>query len=353
MVRTVSGQPGRIPGPEDPASPAGPAGRRSPGRRSPGRRDVPGALPRAREFIRRRRLTPYLLLLPSAVAIGLLLFWPTIQIAEFSLQNYGLPQVTGVAPTQWVGGANFSAILSDPEFWLSLRISLIFAAVVVPLTLLTGTLVGLLINRLGPKMAAFVSSTALLAWATPAVSASVIFIWLTDPDGGVVDWALSKMPSWLGGGAHWAGFSWTNSPLPAYTLLTVLVVWQGFPFVAVTVLAGLKTIPAELHESARVDGGGAWRIFWRITYPLLKPIFLVLLLLSVIWDFNVFTQSYILTGFPGNRDEFNLSLYIYDKAFTFPPSYGLGGALALIFTVILLVVTVGYVRASVRQGALT
>ena len=63
-------------------------------------------------FIRRRRLTPYALLLPSAIAIGLLLFWPTIQIAEFSLQNYGLPQVTGVAPTQWVGGANFDSTVA-------------------------------------------------------------------------------------------------------------------------------------------------------------------------------------------------------------------------------------------------
>jgi N,N'-diacetylchitobiose transport system permease protein len=250
-----------------------------------------------------------------------------------------------------VGGANFSAILSDPEFWLSLRISLIFAAVVVPLTLLTGTLVGLLLNRLGPKMAAFVSSAAMLAWATPAVSASVIFIWLSDPDGGIVDWALAKMPSWLGGGAHWAGFSWTNAPLPAYTLLTLLVVWQGFPFVAVSVLAGLKTIPAELHESARVDGGGAWRIFWRVTYPLLKPIFLVLLLLSIIWDFGVFTQAYLITGELGNRDEYNLGIYVYDRAFTMPPSYGIGSALALILTVILLIITIGYVRASVRQGA--
>src|SRR5438876_10785830 len=101
MVRTVSGQPGRIPGPEGPASPAGPAGRRS-----PGLRDVPGARQRAVAFIRRHRLTPYVLILPSAVAIGLLLLWPTVQIAKFSLQNYGLPQVTGVAPTQWVGGAN-------------------------------------------------------------------------------------------------------------------------------------------------------------------------------------------------------------------------------------------------------
>jgi N,N'-diacetylchitobiose transport system permease protein len=66
----------------------------------------------------------------------------------------------------------------------------------------------------------------------------------------------------------------------------------------------------------------------------------------------VFTQTYLLTGGLGNHDEFNLSLYLYDRAFTFPPSYGLGGALALILTIILLIVTVGYVRASVRQGAL-
>jgi N,N'-diacetylchitobiose transport system permease protein len=344
MVRTtVSGQPGQAS-----EGPAAPAGRGFPASAAGGR----GARQRAAMFIRRHRLTPYALLLPSVAAIGLLLAWPTIQIAEFSFQNYGLPQLAGAQPTQWVGGANFSQILSDPEFWLSLRITVIFAAVVVPLTLLTGTLVGLLLNRLGRKMAAFVSSAAMLAWATPAVSASVIFVWLADPDGGIVDWALARLPSWLGGGAHWAGFSWTNSALPAYTLLTVLVVWQGFPFVAVSVLAGLKTIPAELHESARVDGAGPWRIFWRITYPLLKPIFLVLLLLSIIWDFGVFTQAYLVTGELGNRDEYNLGIYAYDKAFTMPPSYGFGSAIALVLTVILLIITVGYVRASVRQGAI-
>src|SRR6516165_6909873 len=100
MVRTVSGQPGRIPAPEDPASPAGRAGHRG-----PALRDVPSVRQRATVFIRRHHLTPYVLLLPSAVAIGLLLFWPTVQIAELSLQNYGLPQVAGAAPAQWVGGA--------------------------------------------------------------------------------------------------------------------------------------------------------------------------------------------------------------------------------------------------------
>jgi ABC-type sugar transport system permease subunit len=289
--------------------------------------------------------------MPSAVAIGLLLVWPAIQLAIYSFQDYGLPQVTGAAPTSWTGFANFRLVLSDPEFWSSLRISAVFAVVVVPLTLIVGTLVGLMLNRLGQKMAAFVSTTALLAWAMPAVSASVIFVWLFDPDGGVADFLLARLPSWLGGGAHWTGFSWTNAPLPAYTVITLLVVWQAFPFIAVSVLAGLKMIPAELHEAARVDGAGAWRIFWSVTYPLLKPIFMVLLLLSVIWDFGIFTQAYIVTGELGNRDEFNLGMLAYDKAFTMPPAYGVASALGVVLTVILLIVTAGYVRANVRQGA--
>ena len=299
----------------------------------------------------RRRLTPYLLLAPSAVAIGLMLIWPAIQLGEYSLQDYGLPQVTGAAPTSWVGLGNFRQVLSDPEFWSSLRISVLFAVVVVPLTLVIGTLVGLLLNRLGRKMAAFVSTAALLAWAMPAVSASVIFVWLFDPDGGLADYLLQKLPSWLGGGAHWSQFSWTNAPLPAYTVITLVVLWQAFPFVAVSVLAGLKTIPAELHEAARVDGAGPWRVFWKVTYPLLKPIFLVLLLLSVIWDFGIFTQAYIVTGELGNRDEFNLGILAYDKAFTMPPAYGVASALGMVLTVVLLVITAGYVRANVKQGA--
>ena len=325
----------------------------SPSIRPNGRWSLPPSVRILRRGGRRRRLAPYLLLLPSAVAIGLLLVWPAIQLAVYSGQDYGLPQVTGAAPTQWIGLSNFRQVLSDPEFWSSFRISVLFAAVAVPLTLVVGTLVGLLLNRLGRKMATLVSTAALLAWAMPAVSASVIFVWLFDPDGGVADWLLTKLPGWLGGGAHWSGFSWTNAPLPAYTVITLLVVWQGFAFVAVSVLAGLKTIPAELHEAARVDGAGPWRVFWTVTYPLLKPIFLVLLLLSVIWDFGIFTQAYIVTGELGNRDEYNLGIYAYDKAFTMPPAYGVASALALILTLVLLLITAGYVRASVRQGAIS
>jgi N,N'-diacetylchitobiose transport system permease protein len=162
---------------------------------------------RAGTWIRKRGVGPYLLLLPATAVIAALILWPAVQVGLFSFQDYSLPQISGVLPTQWIGFANYSQILHDPEFWASLKISLYFAVVVVPLTLIAGTLVGLLLERLGPRMRMFVSVSAILAWATPAVSASVIFAWLVDPDGGVVDWALAKLPLWLGGGAHWAGYS--------------------------------------------------------------------------------------------------------------------------------------------------
>jgi N,N'-diacetylchitobiose transport system permease protein len=104
MVRTAPGRPGSVDSPADPRSSA---------RLGLSRRGV--------VFVRRHRLAPYLLLLPSAAVIAALLVWPTIQIAEFSFQNYGLPQLAGSSPTQWVGFSNYSQILRDPEFWLSLR----------------------------------------------------------------------------------------------------------------------------------------------------------------------------------------------------------------------------------------
>src|SRR5580658_3624331 len=157
-----AGLPAALPG-------GGPAGQRS----------------RAGAFVRRPKLAPYLLLAPALIGIAM------VQVVIFSFQNYSLMQITGAAPTQWVGLANFTSTFKDPEFWLSLRNTLALALVVVPATLVAGTIVGLLLNRLGKKMAAFVSTAALMAWATPPISAAVLFYWLVNPDGGVVDWTLS------------------------------------------------------------------------------------------------------------------------------------------------------------------
>jgi N,N'-diacetylchitobiose transport system permease protein len=310
---------------------------------------APGRSSSGRARSRRRpRLGPYLLIAPTVLVIAVLMFWPMIQIGIMSFQKVGNRQLRG-EPAERVGTENFDKILNDPFFWQTLRHTVLFAVVAVSLTLLAGTLVGLLLNKLGKKMSGFVAGGVMVAWATPPVTAAIIFSWLFGTTGGLVNWCLDLLPDFLVGGG-WADHNWFATPLSTYTVLTVCVVWQACPFVAVSVLAGLKSVPGELYEAARVDGSGPWRTFWSITYPMLKPIFMVLLVMSIIWDFKVFTQLFIMSGL-ANRDAFNLSLYAYSEAFgSLNPKLGMGSAIALVLTFILLIVTALYVRVMVRQG---
>src|SRR3954471_20835342 len=161
--------------------------RRTPGRTSSGP---------ARPARRRPRLGPYLLVLPALVTIGVLLIWPVIQIGQMSFQKVGLRQLRG-EPAENVGFENYRQILGDGFFWTTVRHTVLFAAVAVTATLLVGTLVGLLLNQLGRRMSSFVAGGVLVAWATPPVTAAVIFSWLFGTTGGLVGWLLDLLPDWL------------------------------------------------------------------------------------------------------------------------------------------------------------
>lgn len=315
-----------------------PAVRRVPGRKTSG----PASAGR-----RQPRFGPYLLILPTLGVIGVLLLWPMYQIGRMSFQKVGVRQLRG-EPAESVGLDNYRQILGDDFFWTTLRHTLLFAIAAVSATLLVGTLVGLLLNALGRRMSAFVAGGVLIAWATPPVTAAILFAWLFGTTGGLVGWLLDLLPDALVG-SDWQDYNWFSTPLPTYTVLTICVVWMSFPFVAVSVLAGLRTVPGELYEAARVDGSSGWNSFWRITFPLLRPVFGVLLVLSVIWDFRVFVQLFVLSGL-ANRDSFNLSLYGYSEAFgSLNAKYGPGSAIAVVLTVIVLIVTAVYSRMIIRQ----
>jgi N,N'-diacetylchitobiose transport system permease protein len=185
------------------------------------------------------------------------------------------------------------------------------------------------------------------------VAQGVIWRSRFDAEAGIVNWALDLLPDWLAappaGQTSWAGTPWLNDTLPLYIALVICVVWAGFPFIAVSVLAGLKGIPAELYEAAKVDGSGAWHTFRKITLPMLRPVFAVLTMLSIIWDFKVFSQLYVLMNGPTNRDGFNLSMYAVAEAFRPPQKLGTGAAISIVLTIILLIITVFYVRQIVKQ----
>ena len=130
-------------------------------------------------------------------------------------------------------------------------------------------------------------------------------------------------------------------------MITALVVWGAIPFVAITLYAGLTQVPKELVEAASMDGAPAWRTFFDVTVPLMKPLFVILISLSIIWDFQAFTQIWImLDGKPG-PDYFVMSVYACQS------EYGLGAAISLVTVGILLVVSFVYIREMVKIGELS
>ncbi|GIH92024.1 carbohydrate ABC transporter permease [Planobispora siamensis] len=298
---------------------------------------------------------PYVLIVPGLLVIAGLLLYPLIQMIVISFQKVGLRQIRGV-PADWVGGDNYTQILDNEIFWSSLRNTVVFAVITVTLTLVLGTAVGTLLNKLSRRMSALVIVGIMSAWAVPPVAQGVIWRWLFDADAGMINWGLNLLPDWfsemLFGRADWTGEPWLNDPFSLYIALIVCVVWASFPFIAVSVLAGLKGIPSELYEAARVDGSSAWRTFRKITLPLLKPVFSVLTILSIIWNFKVFSQLYVLMNGPTNREAFNLSMFSFAEAFRSPPKMGTGAAIAVILTVLLLIVTAVYIRQIVKTEEL-
>jgi N,N'-diacetylchitobiose transport system permease protein len=288
-------------------------------------------------------LLPYALLVPALVALGVGLGYPLVRLAVMSTQEFGMAQQFG-APAPYVGGDNFAEIFGDPVFWSVLRRSLLFCAVNVVLTLGLGTLVALLLGRLGTVMRTGLSVALLFAWATPALTATIVWQWIFDPRYGVVNWGLTRL------GGDFDGHSWLSEPLSFFFVATLIVVWMGVPFVAFTVYAAMTQIPGEVMEAAAIDGAGPWQRFRDVTWPALKPIFVVLAALSTLWDLRVFTQVYVLQQAGGITRETN-TLGVYAYRTSAGDDFGLGAAIALVMVGITLLATLFHLRQMFRQDA--
>jgi N,N'-diacetylchitobiose transport system permease protein len=183
-----------------------------------------------------------------------------------------------------------------------------------------------------------------LVWAMPPVVSVNIWNWMVDYEFGVLNWTLTKLH--LGNFIH---HDWFVNPLQGFAVITAIVVWGAIPFVAITVYAGLTQVPRELVEAASIDGAGPLRVFRDITMPILKPIFVILTSLSIIWDFRVFDQIWIMRDQRPTADYHTMSIYAFFQAFKVS-EYGLGAAIAVVMVLIMCVVTVFYVRQMVRVG---
>jgi N,N'-diacetylchitobiose transport system permease protein len=291
-----------------------------------------------------RGSTPYALILPVVAVIGVILGYPLYWLVKLSLQRYGLFELIrhqGVS----VGLDNYRSVLHDGVFWRTLLRTVVFTVVNVGLTLVLGMLLALLLVRVSTFVRVMLSSGLVLVWSMPVVVAVQVFYWMTNYQNGVVNYVLTTL--------HIGNFSqhdWYATTFSQLGVVTLLIVWGALPFVVITLYAGLAQVPHDLVEAAEVDGARPWRIFLDITLPILRPILLILTSLSIIWDFGVFTQPYLLISQSKiNSGNYLMSIYLFEEGY-FKSDFGRGAAISILMLLMVAVLSVVYVRKMVRIG---
>ncbi|SFQ67815.1 N,N'-diacetylchitobiose transport system permease protein [Amycolatopsis arida] len=305
----------------------------------------PGVPAPVRARRRRRDGRPAALYLaPAAVLLLGVLAYPLYQLVLISLYDYGQAEAAGNAPLVFLGLENYVRLLSTTQFWVVLAKTIGFAAVCVVGSLLLGTALAVLASRVRavPRMLLFLA--ALGAWATPAMAGSYIWLFLFDTDFGLVNEVLAGL-----GWESMAGHSWTYGTYSAFGLVALEVIWCSFPFVLVTMYAGIRGVPEEVLEAAALDGASWRRTATAVILPILRPLLLIATIQSIIWDFKIFTQIYVMTNGGGVAGRnLVLNVYAYQQAFA-GSEYGLGAAIGVVMTLILLSITALYVRSQ-RQS---
>jgi len=288
--------------------------------------------------------TPYGLIVPVLAVIGVILGYPLYWLIRLSTERYGLFELIQHKGAS-VGFDNYRSVLHDQIFWHTLLRTVVFTIANVSLTIVLGMLIALLLVRVSTVVRVLLTSGLVLVWSMPVVVAVQIFYWMTNFQNGIVNYVLTRL--------HVGDFfqhDWYATTFSQLSLVTVLIVWGALPFVVITLYAGLAQVPHDLVEAAEVDGARPWRVFRDITLPILRPILLILTSLSIIWDFGVFTQPFLLIGqskiTPGN---FLMSVYLFEEGY-FKTDYGRGAAISVLMLLMVAVLSVAYVRKMVRIG---
>ena len=287
---------------------------------------------------------PFWLVLPVLITIGAVLGYPIYRLVRLSFQHYGLFELIQHKGKP-AGFANYGSILHDPVFWHTLLRTAIFTMVNVGLTIGLGLLVAMLLARVSSVVRVLLTSGLVLVWSMPVVVAVQVWYWMTNYENGILNYLLSQLG--IGDFFH---HDWYATTLSQLGLVTALIVWGAIPFVAITLYAGLTQVPGDLVEAASIDGANAWRVFRDVTFPIIKPILLILTSLSIIWDFGVFTQPYLLIGQSKiTSGNYLMSIYLFEEGY-FKSDFGRGAAISVLMLAIVAILSVVYVRRMVRIG---
>jgi multiple sugar transport system permease protein len=271
----------------------------------------------------------YALLVPAMLLLVVFLGYPFFFGIWLSLTGSEIGELG-----KFVGLDNFTFLVQrDHVFVQAFENTFIYTGVTTVFKLLLGLIMALLLNQVFPAQR-FVRAALLLPWIIPSVLSTLAWRWMFDPTFSVLNWVLFHahiIPHYI---------NWLGTPSLAMVSLCVVNIWRGTPFYGIALLAGLQVIPMDLYEAARVDGASRWQQFLHITIPMLRPVLLVVLLLSTILTFGDFQLPYVLT----NGAPYNSSHVLATWAYAWGVqgnSIGLGAAVSLFLFPVLCIVVAG------------
>lgn len=285
-----------------------------------------------------------LLLTPTGLIMLALVGVPALFLVFTSFTNYD-QRTLFTGEFDFTGFSTYGKVLSDVAFWASTVRTIGFTVACVAGTVLLGMAVAQFIAKLGPIMQYVVTIVLILAWAMPEVASAMVWKWLFQPGYGVINWMLTQLRVF----GDMTNTNWANNTALAYICIWLLIVWQAIPFIALTMYAAVQQVDPSCIEAAKLDGAGPIRLYWLIVVPLVRPTLLLVTTLSVIWDFKVFNQVWLISqGGPSDSTAI-LGVFSYKKAFV-GFDIGQGAAISVVTTFMLIGLTVVYIRSLLKAG---
>lgn len=286
---------------------------------------------------RKRNPWPYLLVAPALLTVLTVVFIPVVNAVSMSFQSYDLRRPSRIG---FIGLGNYTEVLSDPLFWQSVWKTVVWVGVGVGFQFLFGFILALLLNRrfFGRGL---VRSISLIPWVTPGVLIGLMWRWIYDGSYGVLNDILFRL-----------GFIRDFVPFlargdTAFPAVILTIIWQGIPFFALMILAGLQGIPEELYDAADVDGANGVQKLFRITIPSLRNVIFVTTLLRIIWVSNSVDVIFNLTeGGPAYATQ-TLSVYVFNKGNAL--NLGYAATMSILLALMLSSVAVVYLRRMFRN----
>jgi multiple sugar transport system permease protein len=303
-----------------------------------GRAAVLTQAPRRRTPRFARGITRWLFVAPAIIFVAIFFGYPIVQNVTMSLQNYTTTTFyTGVAP--WIGWANYVAVTTNPQFVTTLINTGLFTVGSIVAQFVLGLGLALFFKRNFP-LSGFLRSLLLLPWLLPLIASSSVWKWILDQDSG----ALNTFLGYFGIPAA----PWLVSPDLALVAVIGVNIWLGIPFNTTILYSGLQGVPEELYEAAALDGATGWRAFWNITWPSIRSVVSVVIVLGVVYTLKVVDIILGLTGGgPANSTQ-TLATWAYQKSFV-EFLFGQGAAISNILIVVSLVFAMVYLYITRRE----